>query len=1018
MVNLTHPELAEITNANLPSPSPEALWALRNKSCEASRGGFQLQSQQRFLRRVLSPDSPTRNLLMVHGTGTGKTCTAIQIAEEYILRPEFQDKKVLVIASAAVQENFASELFDITRVNIDTVAGTLESKQCTGRRYLDMLLRIESEPKNWNNPEIREKLKRTADRMIAEFYEFSAYASFGKLINRMQTDLKKTEFEEWIHKTFDNRLILVDEAHNIREGGEEGQGTKDITAAMETLVKTAKGVVLVLLTATPMYHRFEEIIYYLNLFLWNEGKQDPSVSLKASDFFNDDATLRGGPPGEQFRKYCQEYVSFVKGENPFTFPFRLPPPAGMVTLPSVGFVGDEASDIKYLKPYLVVSTATGIQNATLSREERTDDEGRRQLLMQSTVSVLPGNTNFRKAFSESGDQYAYVDEPFLTPNTVGEHSAKFASILKSIETGQGIVFVYSNFATMGALLFSMALEEHGYAPAVGSPKLANPEYKGATKGKYVLLTSSASEADLARLIERVKHPRNRDGSDIKVIVSSPIVSEGVDFRFVRQIHVLDPWWNMSRTEQVIGRGLRTCSHQLLLPEQQNCTVYLHVVRTEDNKECYDEYTYRIRVVPGAERIARVRKVLAESAMDCPLQNQINTLPPEWKTLVIPQKRSEGNKPTTYTLEQMLAPSFMDTPDVKECIVTPSVEDPDHVRPLSTYLDVQDELLQKLALLLIDKPIWDRDQLVTALKPYTKDVVIYNLRHAIESGYRFKDAFNRPALLESKGDLYALTPVGVTNGTLVERTTKPPVPGRVDLPATEVAAAESVPIAEDILATKRAALKLPGNAIERFANPPEILNGYVFDHEFTDAEKRAYLRTKPTTLPFSKNLYVPDSDYIVLGHETFDPPELPVGDDETNFRAWNAALLAKFIAAKDVLFASLTSDRKFTLSKLKVEGDEVKRFYEKTAKNFKPTVCGTGDNKKSEMTAFAKFVDKDHVGIPASVKTVADICTYSELLAREQAMLPDPKCIWVTPEELSVLYDSKENEAAFRKEFKQ
>jgi type I site-specific restriction endonuclease len=68
---------------------------------------------------------------MVHGTGTGKTCTAIQVAEEYILRPEFQDKKVLVLASAAVQENFRTQVFDVTRVKSED--GLLLSQQCTGR---------------------------------------------------------------------------------------------------------------------------------------------------------------------------------------------------------------------------------------------------------------------------------------------------------------------------------------------------------------------------------------------------------------------------------------------------------------------------------------------------------------------------------------------------------------------------------------------------------------------------------------------------------------------------------------------------------------------------------------------------------------------------------------------------------------------------------------------------------------------------------------------------------------------
>jgi hypothetical protein len=134
MVNLTHSELSEIINERLPPASIDALKSLRNQACETTQqSGFKLQSQQVFLRRVLSPDSANRNLLMIHGTGTGKTCSAIQVAEEYILRPEFQDKKVMIVASAAVQDNFQTQLFDMSRVNIDTVAGTLESKQCTGR---------------------------------------------------------------------------------------------------------------------------------------------------------------------------------------------------------------------------------------------------------------------------------------------------------------------------------------------------------------------------------------------------------------------------------------------------------------------------------------------------------------------------------------------------------------------------------------------------------------------------------------------------------------------------------------------------------------------------------------------------------------------------------------------------------------------------------------------------------------------------------------------------------------------
>jgi hypothetical protein len=1005
-------ELSDITNTSLPAASLEALKSLRNSACESSRSGFKLQSQQRFLRRVLSPDSPVRNLLMVHGTGTGKTCTAIQIAEEYILRPEFQDKRVMVVASRAVEENFRTQLFEIDRVNVNVLSGTLESKQCTGRRYLDMLLRVESEPRNWDDPDIREKLGRTADRILDEFYEFGAYGSFGNMINEKK-DKGAEVFEKWVHETFDNRLLIIDEAHNATEKSDSATA-KAVAAGLESLVKTAKGLVLVLLTATPMFDTYDEIVFFMNLFLWNDGKQATNVALKPSQIFTNDATLKDAVT---FQKWCETYVSFVKGENPFTFPFRLPPPRVVsrddLSKDYLG-VGIATKDrIKYLS--LVGSEVAGIQKDVLVGIERTDSTEKRRLLMQPTISVFPENKTFQQSFKASGKQYAYAGQPFLTPEALPMHSAKISTVLKSIQESEGIALVYSNFVEMGSRVFAMAAEEHGFTPAVGSALLANPAYSGKSKGKYILLTSGASDAEISTMLTRVKASKNRDGVDIKIIISSPIVSEGIDFRYIRQIHILDPWWNMSRVEQVIGRGLRTCSHQVLPFEKQNCTVYLHVCRTGDGKECYDEYTYRTKIEQKAIRIARVRKAMAEYAMDCPLQNTINTLPQDWKDLEVPQTRAEGN-PVAYRLSGMLAPAFDDSPDVTECKIPEKVVSPDDVRPLSAYLDVRDEILEKLGDLFVDKPIWDRNELFNAMRPYTQDVVVYNIQQAIQSAFRFKDAFNRPAVLESKGDLYAIAPIG-TNGTMVSRTTKPPARGRVDLPAEETKE-EPVVVAPDILATKRMELKLPADALSRFSE--EVLNGYVFDHKFTDAERRAYLKTRPGTLPFESRLYVPNSDYIVLGNETYEPAEVPIGDDLTNLREWNAALVARFVASKNSLFASVTKDGKFTVSKFTIAEDgNIKREF--SSKTFRPIACGTGFNKTPDFPPLAKFVDKNGVGIPdkpekpgkaAKAPKRDEICDYTELLMREEN-----KCVWFTPEELSVLFDSEENRKAIAKEFK-
>ena len=970
MVNLTHAELAENTTQSLPAASLEALQTLRTEMCTAS---FALQPQQKFLRRVLSPDSPTRNLLMVHGTGVGKTCSAIQVAEEYIIRPEFQDKKVMVVASRAVQENFRTQIFDMSRVHLDTLSKTLTSKQCTGRRYLDMLMRIESEPKNWANPEIVSRLETISDRIIDEFYEFTAYASFGIRLLEKLTGTEKDIDTKWIHENFDNRLLIIDEAHNIRS--EETQ----IALGLEKLVKVADGLVVVLLTATPMFDSYEEIIFYMNLFLWNDRKQSFKKTLKASDFFTTDAELKVESEGK-FRQWCQDYVSYVRGESPFTFPFRLPPP--IIACPTAvikGFNGKTIADqerIKYLT--LVASQATGFQQEVLRSSKHEEDDSKRQAMIAPTLTVFPKNKKFKEVFTQTKNQYSYVDTPFLTPALLPEYASKFVTVLKSIEKSSGVCLVYSNYVERGALPFAMALEEHGYVPHSGNTLLVKSSYTGTPKGKYILLSSTASDAEISAMLSVVKNRSNVTGKNIKVVVTSPLAAEGIDFRFIRQVHILDPWWNMSRIEQVVGRALRTCSHQDLIPKEQNCTVYLHIVRTEDTRETFDEYTYRTKVEVKGIRIAKVRKLIAESAMDCPLQV---SLPSDWKELVVPQIRDEGHQEVSYPLKGMLAPTFDESPEVEQCKITPSVPDPDHVRPLSSYLDSRDEILAKVGRLFIDKSIWDREQLFTILRPFSRDVVIYTLQQAISSSFRFIDAFGRPSILESKGDLYALAPLDVPNRTLIERTTKPSKTFELILP-TPKPVEETPQVESNTLDIKRDAHKFPGNADTRFSK--EVRNGYIFDHIFTPAEKKEYLKTNPN-LPFSDRLKIPDTDIWVTG----DDMEL-VGEDLTRYNEWKDALVRRYVKDKTKLIASMAPNGLFTLT----PSEDKENIPVRTSNSL--VVCKTGKNSIGRMKEVAKFLDVNKVGVPKDL-TGDSFCAYAELLSREQH-----QCVWYTPEEIKVL----------------
>ena len=1048
---MNYPEFKELVPTEIVWPAGseeeklEYLKRMRSQLCE-TQGSFTLQSHQRFLRRILSPDSPLRNLLMVHGTGVGKTCTAIQVAEEYILRPEYQDKKVFIVASRAVEENFRKEIFDIQRVNIDTISGTLESQQCTGRRYLDMLLRIEREPRNWNNPIIRSKLEDISKKLINEFYEFSAYQSFGNIINEKLGGKEGTEpDEQWIHDNFDNRLVIIDEAHNIREGGKDTE--KAISKGLRNLVNIAEGMVFVCLTATPMFDSYEEIMFYMNLFFWNDRRQASTAEFPVSQFFNNKGVLKKGKSEQIFRDWVSDYVSFVKGENPFTFPFRLPPPRTLVkeavrkdfynkdigpqdTLQYLSLVDSEVQG--HQRDYILLlpkkkEPKKKENTNTNTAENKKEEEEDKITLMEPTVAVLPDNKKFTDYFSWTGKGYEYRGEPCLTPETIGNTSAKFKTVIQSIEKGKGVCFVYSNYVTMGAKLFAMALEEHGYETALGKSLLTNSSYEGPKKGKYILLTSESSDTDISKMLKMVKADNNRDGSQVRVIISSPIVSEGVDFKFVRQIHILDPWWNMSRIEQVIGRGLRTCSHKLLPFEEQNCSVYLHVIRTGTGRECFDEYKYRTTVVDKAVKIARIRKLLMESAMDCEMQKQINNMPEDWKQLRIPQIPSEGgDQKHDYHLVDMLAPDFMNDEGDVQCVVKQEEVDEEHQRPLSTYMDVRDELIVKLSKLLIDKPIWDREQLLTSLQPYSREVSIFNLQQLISTKFRFKDSFGRPSVLESKGDLYALSPINDPNDTMVERTTQPPQKGKTDIPQIIIPMATTNNITNNItenlnvLDEKREAFVFPGDAKERLSK--EVLNGYIFDHELTIDEKRQYIRARSQDLPFLDRLHVPGTDYYVLGEGVFEPPEPPVGDDKVAYDAWNKQLLDGFIANKNRVYASMNKSGKFTISKMEIQNNVPVRVIDKTGKVFIPIVCGTGTNKKDVMEVFAKYIDvPTHKGVPMvqpnpkkgpKEMTGPEFCIYIELLAREEQNV-----IWYTPEELSVLFDNTQNRNEFTKAFR-
>jgi len=97
---------------------------------------------------------------------------------------------------------------------------------------------------------------------------------------------------------------------------------------------------------------------------------------------------------------------------------------------------------------------------------------------------------------------------------------------------------------------------------------------------------------------------------------------------------------LNKTEQVIGRAIRTCSHALLPEVKRNTTVYLYcAVYPDDERETADLYSYRM-AYRKAVQVGRVSRVLKTHAIDCNLNHDAIVIKDQAPVTQIDSQRRE------------------------------------------------------------------------------------------------------------------------------------------------------------------------------------------------------------------------------------------------------------------------------------------------------------------------------------------------------------------------------------------
>jgi hypothetical protein len=207
---------------------------------------------------------------------------------------------------------------------------------------------------------------------------------------------------------------------------------------------------------------------------------------------------------------------------------------------------------------------------------------------------------------------------YLKPGVDGldKLSPKMRVMLQNINNSPGLVFVYSNFRTLeGVELFSKVLEFNGY-------QKFNPSHLNDDIPKYAIYSGSEDENEKKQTMKVFTSSDNKHGKLIKIVLATSAGAEGLDLKNIRQIHIMEPYWNQVRIEQVIGRGVRRNSHIDLPVDQRNVEIfrYFSVFSKDDSmltrdKMSTDEHIEQISIKKQII-INEILQILKEISVDC------------------------------------------------------------------------------------------------------------------------------------------------------------------------------------------------------------------------------------------------------------------------------------------------------------------------------------------------------------------------------------------------------------------
>ena len=241
------------------------------------------------------------------------------------------------------------------------------------------------------------------------------------------------------------------------------------------------------------------------------------------------------------------------------------------------------------------------RNMKFNKKSMYDDNFDYHINTRRICNMIYENGNFRNINKNDSDYISVKNKEYSdlfqsgslkVNNGLDTYSPKINRMLTNIfkyngEYSKGKILFYSEFRSdSGAEIFELILQANGYTKY-------DPKDSETKKYRYTFITGSENTEQRKKNLGAYNDRKNRFGEYVQIMIISGAGAEGISLNCVRQVHILEPYWNYIRVDQVLGRAIRMLSHigndadnPLLPPDKRNVEqfLYLSVFPIGDNIE--------------------------------------------------------------------------------------------------------------------------------------------------------------------------------------------------------------------------------------------------------------------------------------------------------------------------------------------------------------------------------------------------------------------------------------------------